>query len=272
MFARREGPFRFRSQALTAALVWSAVAATAVAQTETSSSDPKANPGPSPGAGAAADAKPKPPAPRPTVVSKAKQKEQGRASAFLRPPGSSRYDQDAIDWREVPPWRQASYFGIKAQGQFFVYVVDCSGSTIVEDRLARAKEELRRSVAALQPPQKFLVIFYNDEPIPMPGGLPRSAGLTSRDQLLAWLRIIEPDGGTDPRGAMGTALSLRPDAVFLLSDGEFPEGTVEAIARKNTRRTPIHCIDLSGGAAGDQLERIARDSGGRYAPRPWVGP
>jgi hypothetical protein len=208
----------------------------------------------------------------PAVVSKAKEKEQGRGSDFLRPPGSSRYDPDAVDWREVPPWRQASYFGIRAQGQFFVYVVDCSGSMVDEDRLARAKEELRRSVAALQPPQRFLVIFYNDEPIPMPGGLPRSAGLSAREQFLAWLRLIEPDGGTDPMGAIGNALSLRPDAVFLLSDGEFPEGTVEAIARKNPRKTPIHCIDLSGGAAGDQLQRIARDSGGRYAPRPWAGP
>ena len=64
------------------------------------------------------------------------------------------------------------------------------------------------------------------------------------------------------------ALALRPDAVFLLSDGEFPKGTVEAIARENPRKIPIHCIDLTGGLAGDHLHRIARDSGGQYASRP----
>ena len=43
------------------------------------------------------------------------------------------------------------------------------------------------------------------------------------------------------------ALALRPDAVFLLSDGEFPEGTVEADRRLNARKVPIHCVDLTGG-------------------------
>jgi hypothetical protein len=207
------------------------------------------------------------------VISRDKEKETGRASDFLRPPGSvGRYDEGPIDWRDVPPWRQTSFFGVRARGQFFVYVVDCSGSMIDEDRLARAKEELRRSVLSLREPQRFKVIFYNDEPIAMPGELARNADLASKAQLLSWLRLIEPDGATDPRPALGLALSLRPDAVFLLSDGEFPEGTAEGVSRKNPRKVPIHCIDLSAGEAGDQLERIARESGGQYAKRPWAGP
>ncbi len=204
----------------------------------------------------------------PKVVSKAKAKEQSAGSAFLAPPGSDRYDPNGVDWRDVPPWRQTSFFGIRARGQFFVYVVDCSGSMIEDDRLARAKEELRRSVRRLQEPQRFKVIFYNDVPIAMPGDLPRSADLQAKDQFLAWLRLIEPDGETDPRGAMAQALAMRPDAVFLLSDGEFPEGTAEAIARKNARKVPIHCIDLSRDDVGDQLKQIARESGGRYVWRP----
>jgi hypothetical protein len=195
------------------------------------------------------------------------------AADLLRPPppGSSRYGPSAIDWRVVPPWRQTSFFGIRAQGQFFIYVVDCSGSMLDDDRLIRAKGELRRSIDRLQFPQRFYVIFYNDHPIPMLGGLPRPADLSAKTQLSQWLRLIEPDGGTDPRSAVALALSLQPDAVFLLSDGEFPEGTVESIARKNPRKVPIHCIDLSGGLAGDQLARIARDSGGQYAARPPSG-
>lgn len=189
-------------------------------------------------------------------------------SAFLRPPGEGRYDPDGVDWRDVPLWKQTSFFGIRAKGQFFVYVVDCSGSMLDDDRLIRAKRELRRSVLALQPPQRFQVIFYNDQTWPMPGGLPLSADLASKSRMMQWLRLIEPDGETDPRGALGLALSLRPDAVFLLSDGEFPEGTVEAIARKNPRKIPVHSIDLSGGDGGDQLQRIARDSGGRFRSRP----
>jgi hypothetical protein len=212
---------------------------------------------------------PKPRDDGPRVISKAK--EESRGSHFLVSPGADRYDPDGVDWRDVPAWRQTSFFGIRARGQFFVYVVDCSGSMIDEARLARAKDEVRRSVLRLQEPQRFKVVFYNDRPIPMPGDLSRSADYSSKNQLLAWLRLIEPEGETDPRGAMGLALSLHPDAIFLLSDGEFPEGTPEAIAKKNARKTPIHCIDLSRNDVGDQLKQIARESGGRYVWRPSPG-
>ena len=171
------------------------------------------------------------------------------------------------DWASLPPWKQTSFFGIKAEGQFFVYVVDCSGSMIDDDRLDRAKAELRRSVNALQSPQRFKVIFYNDAPIPMPGELPRSADYPSKSQLSRWLNLVEPGGETDPRGAISLGLALKPDAVFLLSDGAFPEGTAEAIARLNPKKVPIHCVDLANGTAGDDLKKIANESGGQYAAR-----
>jgi hypothetical protein len=194
-------------------------------------------------------------------------------SPFLLLPGSEGDEADRYsgptDWRDIPPWRQASFFGIRAQGRFFIYVIDCSGSMIDDDRFARASMELRRSVMALQSPQRFEVIFYNDESIPMPGGpVPRPADTENKRRLNAWLELIEPDSGTDPRTSIKQALSLRPEAVFLLSDGEFPEGTVEAVSRSNTRKIPIHCVDLSGGEGGDHLVRIARDSGGKYVSRP----
>jgi Mg-chelatase subunit ChlD len=194
-------------------------------------------------------------------------------SPFLLAPGGSpqdRYGPDAdTDWTEVPPWRQTSFFGVRARGLFFVYVVDCSGSMIDDDRMPRATIELRRSVLALQSPQKFEVIFYNVESIPMPGGpIARSADLQAKNQLMSWLRQIEPDGGTDPRVAVKQALWLRPDAVFLLSDGALPEGTADQIAKLNTKKIPIHCVDLAGGLGGDHLKRIAQASGGQYVSRP----
>ncbi len=209
--------------------------------------------------------------PGPRVLTRS---EMQKRSPFLAPPGSEgiaddRYGTDPPDWSEIPAWRQASFFGIRAQGRFFVYVIDCSESMIDEDRFARATMEVRRSVLALQAPQQFEVIFYNEDPTPMPGGpKPRPADSQNKGQLLTWLRLVEPDGGTDPRAAIRQALSLRPEAVFLLSDGEFPDGTAQAVAHFNAHRIPIHCVDLSGGAGGDHLRRIARESGGKYAARP----
>ncbi len=171
------------------------------------------------------------------------------------------------DWATIPAWRQTSFFGIKAEGKLFVYVVDCSGSMIDDDRLGRAKNELRKTINSLQSPQRFKVIFYNDQPVPMPGELPKPADYPSKAQLSRWLHLVEPEGPTDPRSSLSMALAMKPDAVFLLSDGAFPEGTTEAVVRLNPKKVPIHCIDLANGAAGDDLRKIATDSGGQYAAR-----
>ncbi len=217
-----------------------------------------------------------PPSPGPTadvdVRVRTKAEMRQPKSPFLASPDSSpddRYGLDgALDWTDVPPWRQTSFFGIRARGLFFVYVVDCSGSMIDDDRMPRATIELRRSVFALREPQRFEVIFYNSESIPMPGGpVPRSATLQAKNQLRSFLQLIDPDGGTDPRPAMKQALSLRPDAVFLLSDGAFPDDTVAELTRLNKHKVPIHCVDLTGGLAGDHLKRIAEANGGKYASR-----
>ena len=65
---------------------------------------------------------------------------------------------------------------------------------------------------------------------------------------------------------MALALALRPDAVFLLSDGEFPDGTRRGDRREEPRKVPIHCVDFSGKSV--DLKKIARESGGQYASRP----
>ena len=183
------------------------------------------------------------------------------AADLLRASGSDRYGE--TDWSRIPRWRQTAFFGIRAEGQVFIYVIDCSGSMGEGFRLERAKEELRKSINALRFPQRFHVIFFNGEPIPMPGDLARSADFDNKMELSHWLARICPEGETDPRGALKTAISLRPDAVFLLTDGEFPEGTAAGIAKSNKTHVPIHCVDLSGGES-EQLRQIAKDSNGKY--------
>ncbi len=188
-------------------------------------------------------------------------------SDLLRPPGGDPYNTPD-DWSRIPPWRQTAFFNVRAQGQFFVFVVDCSGSMADDARLVRAKAELRRTVGTLRWPQRYLVVFYNDHALPMPGGMPVSPGAETKFRLTNWLNRIEPEGSTDPRAAMRLALGLKPDAVFLLSDGAFPDDTDSQILAANPRRVPVHCIDLSGGAGGPQLRQIAETSGGQYAARP----
>lgn len=186
-------------------------------------------------------------------------------SEFLRPPGEQSYD--GTDWSQVPEWDQAAFYGVRARGKVFVFVVDCSGSMADAARLVRAKAELRRTIAALRWPQRVHIIFYNDAPLPQPGGMPRGADARGKEFLYRWLRTIDAEGGTEPALPMRQAISHAPDAIFLLSDGEFPQGAVESIETANRSRIPIHCIDLAAGAAGDDLKRIAEASGGVYAAR-----
>ncbi len=192
------------------------------------------------------------------------------ASDLLRPPGSGGGSDSyapPVDWRVVPPWRQASFFGLRAEGQVFAFVVDCSGSMDDAGRMARAKIELRRSLAALRFPQRYYVVFFDDRARPMPEGYPQSADPESLARTFAWMRRIEPDGGTDPREAFDRAIGLKPDAVFFLTDGELPAGTADAVAARNAdAKVPIHAVDLSGGRS-TQLRRIAAESGGAYAAR-----
>ncbi len=206
-----------------------------------------------------------PRAPRPARVINPRERKRSR---FLAPPGVVGGYDEQTDWNSIPPWLQTSFFGVRAKGKTFIYVVDCSGSMAEGDRMTRAKSELRKTVSTLRYPQRFHVIFYNDKPLAMPGGSPRVADALSKDDLLRWLRNIDSDGGTDPREAMAIAIGFRPDAIFLLSDGAFPDQTAEAISKINKVKTPIHCVDLSGGAGGDDLARIAKESGGIYVLRP----
>ena len=231
---------------------------------------PPAPPAPKPApAPATPQAAPKAPAPapkakarvddEPTVLTTEQVAELRRKTAR-----NNRYGGPA-DARDVSAWNQASFFGLRAEGRVFIFVVDRSGSMDDGDRLDRAKRELMRAVGAMQPPQRFHVLFYNDETTMLPGDLPKPADYPARDRLARWLHTIDAIGGTDPRAAMSLALGMRPDAVFLLSDGAFPPGTAEAIGGLNPRKIPIHCVDLGHGAGGDDLRVIARDSGGQYS-------
>jgi hypothetical protein len=102
----------------------------------------------------------------------------------------------------------------------------------------------------------------------MPDGLPRRADREGKETLARWLRTVDAGGETNPLPAMKHALGLRPDAVYLLSDGEFEPGTAAKVAALNgDRPVPIHGIDLSLRGAGS-LREISEASRGSYAHRP----
>ena len=178
------------------------------------------------------------------------------------------------------------YFGTVAYGNRFVYILDKSRSMrrpSGNSRFSRAKYELLRSIDKLAPYQSFYVILFSsttyrmfDDDSPAPVTIP--ATRENKQRLREWLDSIPVDGGTDPREALFLAVSIAPDAIFLLSDGDFnrvsgrdkhrlfagdPEAE-ELVKRINRTRTPIHTFAYEDPSAKQRMENLAQISGGDY--------
>ena len=157
-----------------------------------------------------------------------------------------------------------SFFGLKARGSKFIYVVDCSGSMNGRKLLA-AKAELYRSINAYKVSMKFYIFFYNSKPIAMPGGELVSAADSNKRKAFNWVEHISAGGGTNPAPAILAALELKPDAIWLLSDGLFSQQACEVIQQANAKsRSQIHTIAFHDNNGEAQLKRIAQDNRGKY--------
>jgi von Willebrand factor type A domain len=160
-----------------------------------------------------------------------------------------------------------SFFGIRAEGQRFVYVVDRSGS-MGDIRYERAKTELIRSLAGLSRTQEFFVILYSDDSYPM--FFPRKttefvkASDEAIEQVRDWVNGLGVNGGTNPEPALTKALRMKPDAVFFLTDGEIPASTADSVQRENGGKVTVHTIGFTNPASESVLREIADQSGGKY--------
>ena len=158
----------------------------------------------------------------------------------------------------------ASFFGLEARGQKFVFVVDRSGS-MNGPQLDAAKAELIRAVHRLERGAKFYTIFFNTKHKSMPAkGLVRATE-TNKRKHFAWVRGVVAGGSTDPTSAMRLALSLEPDVIWLLSDGKFRPHVAAVIRESNPRqRIQIHTIAFYSRQGEKTLREIAEANRGRY--------
>jgi hypothetical protein len=173
---------------------------------------------------------------------------------------------------------KASFLGVEASGSKFVFVVDRSGS-MAGARWLQARHELINSIKSLHDTQEFFIILYNESPSAMLGRTGRDLKLVKASKenielVEKWLFRQIPAGNTSPKIAMRLALDLEADSVFLLSDGEFRDGTVEDLQRRNRHRdgerkgmvkTAIHCISFKSLAGAATLKFIADQNSGTFA-------
>ncbi|UCE58946.1 MAG: VWA domain-containing protein [Phycisphaerales bacterium] len=159
------------------------------------------------------------------------------------------------------------FFGLggSARGvRRIVYVVDRSGSML--GTFSYVCKELKRSIRALRRSQKFHVIFFNSgRPLENPPKRLVSAIMAQKTAFFQFLDTIDPMGSTNPEPAMHRALSLEPDLVYFLTDGEFDAGLIDRLERWNEdRQVRIYTIAYFDESGATLLERIAREHGGEF--------
>jgi hypothetical protein len=164
-------------------------------------------------------------------------------------------------------------FGAQARGRSFAMVIDRSASMGDSGlgAIRAAADELSRQLESLDENQRVQVIAYHAATSQLDAHwLPATE--PNKKKLLTYLRGLPAFGDTNHTAALIAALKLKPEVIFLLTDGDDPgmDGSQLRIVRELARgRTTIHAIHFGRGSeAGPSdhfLRKLAADSGGGYA-------
>lgn len=184
------------------------------------------------------------------------------------------------------------FMGIRTDAKSVVYILDFSASMRDQDdrRDEVLKRELAASIARLPKDARFQVILFgvghrNGTQIgrpadgssmscyatAMPPGTMLPADARHRGAATAWVQSREPDpeGASEPWGAMKLALELEPEAIFLLTDGEFPPGEpdrlfAEVAANNTPQGVQINTIAFAVDSDISSLQALAASNKGTY--------
>ncbi len=176
----------------------------------------------------------------------------------------------------------AEFFGTKASGRRFVFVVDCSMSMAERDRWPEAAVELCAAIDRLTPQQLFYVILFDGSVHRMYNHDERQAALfpatvENKERFRAWLTTVRLGYDTRPFLSVKSALDLYPDAIYLLSDGDFKDPTADYLKKYNSAsdaqgrphpQVVVHTFNFHNREGAAIMRRIARENGGKYVYLP----
>jgi len=178
-------------------------------------------------------------------------------------------------------------FGLRGEGADFVYVFDRSdsmnsvfsyaseGKTVFSiTPLDAAKAELLKSLGDLKEDNRFHILFYNHDTWLFDTGKEQHKELvlaTPDMKRLAtqFVSTVYGNGRTKHVPALETAIKMRPEVIFLLTDGEEKDDPSPAelakLRRLNGGRTKINvvqfCYEMRSGGS---LVQLAQESGGKH--------
>jgi len=186
----------------------------------------------------------------------------------------------------VPSTAGAQFFGVKATGNSFCYIVDRSGS-MRGGAFESAKEEIVRSLSTMKPKQRFYIFFFGEdiEAMKLDGkneeSFPVYATPENIQKTIVWMDRVRVQGGKHPAEVIERAIEMDPDGIFLLFDGETTIDLAPRVRKSNLvddfisgpqTRVPIHsvCFYTEKPEAQQLMKTIAQQNLGtyRYVPKP----
>ncbi len=135
---------------------------------------------------------------------------------------------------------------------------------IARTRFGRVKLELFKTISQMTEEQKFFVIFFADDALPMPARNLVPPRRRTRNLCMEWIGGIRTFGNTEPQNAVVMALKLKPDIIYFLTDGNFDRDTVKSAKRHNPTKIPIHTIGFGDNTGEVRMKEIAELTGGTY--------
>jgi hypothetical protein len=163
-------------------------------------------------------------------------------------------------------------FSAAARGRSFALVIDRSASMGDQGlgAIRAAANELTERLKTLDDRQRVQVLAYHAGVTQMQAAwLPATD--PNKQKLVDFLRGLPAFGSTNHTSALLAGLKLRPEVLFLLTDGDDPgmDRSQLRIVREQARgRTTIHAIHFGRGpnqAGADHfMRKLAADNGGHY--------
>jgi hypothetical protein len=150
------------------------------------------------------------------------------------------------------------------------FLCDASGSMLT--KFAALRRELDDAVVRLRPVQSFAITFFGDNRANSLSPQLLMATPANKVRATNFLENVTPRGITDPLPALELAFKQKPELIFLLTDGDFPDNQVVLNRIRQLNRdkaVKINTIAFVGQGDTDTafislLQQIARENGGTF--------
>lgn len=169
---------------------------------------------------------------------------------------------------------RSPFMGVSGNARAVAYVCDASGS-MIGPQFELLKIELRKAVDVLVPTQAFNIVFFQEGKGESLDGKMVVANPANKTRAYQFLSELTVKSNSDPIPSLKLVFGLRPQLIFLLTDGAFDDNdaVINEVKRLNaTKQTRVNTIaffrpdqpDSDRKVCEDVLRQIAKENGGQF--------